>query len=127
MQKALALGVFIVFMVSAGSCAYNNEEDLYADELSGCDTANVTYSGTVLPILQASCLGCHSTSEHQFSGGNIDLEDFNSFKTKIGEGYVMGAITHSPGFSRMPKGGAKLDTCSIKQIQTWIDKGMKND
>jgi mono/diheme cytochrome c family protein len=127
MQKALIPGVIAAFALMVASCAYHNEEELYPDALAGCDTSKVTYSGTVMPILRANCLDCHGTSGYEFSGGGVNLEDFNSFKARIEEGAVMGAVTHSRGYSPMPKSGGKLDTCSIKKVQIWIDNGMKQD
>jgi hypothetical protein len=127
MPKGLLSLIIPIIAILLGSCAYHNEEDLYSDNSNSCDTSNVTYSGTVLPVLQASCLGCHATAVNAFDGGGVDLEDFESFKTRIGDGSFMGVITHSGGYPQMPKGGAKLDTCTVTKIKAWIDQGMKKD
>lgn len=36
-------------------------------------------------------------------------------------------ITHSNGYSAMPKNGNKLSQCNIAQFKRWIDQGMPNN
>ena len=35
----------------------------------------------------------------------------------------MGAINHATGFSAMPQGATKMDSCDIATIQIWINEG----
>jgi hypothetical protein len=39
----------------------------------------------------------------------------------------VGAITHAPGFTPMPQGGAKLPACEIAKIKAWVDAGSPNN
>jgi cytochrome c5 len=115
----LGLLAFSFFLVS---CEYNNEEELYGDK-QDCDTSNVAYSQTVKPILTASCYSCHSVSNANTFGSGINLETYSELMIQINNGKLVGAISHSPGFTPMPQVGAKLDDCSIEKIKAWINEG----
>lgn len=87
-----------------------------------CSTANVTYSNTISSILNNnSCTGCHNNTS---SSGGIELDNYNSVKAAAQSGKLFGAVNHSPGFSPMPQGGAKISQCDISRIKAWIDNGM---
>lgn len=116
------LGILLLSMLIA-ACVYQNEEELYPENGQACDTAGVTFSKTVLPVLQANCFVCHSASEHVASGGSLNLEDFPMLRSLAVNGHLYGSITHNPLFIPMPKNRAKLDSCSIAKIKAWIDKG----
>src|SRR5450759_293871 len=66
----VSITMFLMFFVS---CYYDNEEALYPVLNNLCDTTNVTYSGTIFPILNNSCLGCHSVPA---TGGSILLSTY---------------------------------------------------
>ncbi len=89
-----------------------------------CDTANVTFSGSVKPILQTNCTVCHSGNPPQ---GGIDLSNHAGVKAMATGGTLVGAIEHRSGFSPMPKGGNKLPACDIAKIKKWVALGAKND
>jgi len=91
---------------------------------SACDSTNVTFSGTVRPIITNKCLGCHSGTPPQ---GNINYSSYAGVKTKVDDGRLWGAINHLPGFSPMPKGGNKLSACEINQFKKWIAAGAPNN
>ena len=108
-------------------CYYDNEEHLYPNLNSVCDTTSVTFSGSVQPILGSNCLSCHSAAENAASGGNVNLGDYNSVKKVVDDGRLYGAIKHDPAYAPMPKGGTQLDACSITKIKIWIDHGAVNN
>jgi Planctomycete cytochrome C/Cytochrome C oxidase, cbb3-type, subunit III len=89
-------------------------------EASACDPATVTFSGTIRNIINNKCAGCHSGNLPQ---GGINLTTHSGVKAKVDDGRLWGAINHLPGFSPMPKGGAKLSDCEIGQVKKWIDAG----
>ncbi len=124
MKKLILFTLIVAFFAG---CYYDNEETLYPKLDKGCDTTGVTYSKSVVPIFQTNCLSCHSASQYLGSGGNINLDDFNSVQQVALKGNLFGAITHNPKNSAMPKNGAKLDTCSITKIKIWIDHGAINN
>ncbi|MFC1732388.1 hypothetical protein ACFL6I_18950 [candidate division KSB1 bacterium] len=89
-----------------------------------CDSINVTYSGTVWPIVQNYCFGCHSGTTPQ---GNVSLDSYFTVAGAANDGSLYGAISHSPPYSFMPKNGQKLNNCNIAQIKKWIDEGAQNN
>jgi hypothetical protein len=121
--------LLIIFSLAIlAGCYYDNEEELYPYEVA-CDTTNVTYSGTVFPIIDESCSSCHTGSAPQ---GNVLLADYESISAAAAipagqPGSLYGAITHNPGNSAMPKNGTKLSDCKISQIKVWIDAGSPNN
>jgi mono/diheme cytochrome c family protein len=91
---------------------------------SGCDTTNVTFSGSVKPILETYCNGCHSGSA---PSGGISYSTHAGTLPTAQSGSLVGAIQHSAGYSAMPQGGNKLSDCQINKIKKWVALGAKND
>jgi hypothetical protein len=116
----------LMFFLLAG-CYYDSEEALYGIPGTGCDTSITKFSTEIRPILQSSCLSCHSNAAALSSGGGIKLQDYADVKTNVLNGRLVGSVDHSQGFSAMPKGGGKLSDCNILIIKTWISKGTLND
>ena len=88
-----------------------------------CDTSAVTYSGTVVPILQTFCYGCHSGSV--LSGG-VDLSNYNAVYTQVTNGKLKGSINGYVDYIAMPLGG-QMSECDINQINFWINDGAPNN
>lgn len=120
------LWILVIAGMFAG-CYYDSEEQLYPVLDLTCDTTGITFSKSILPLLQTNCYRCHSTAASAASGGSINLENYTSLKQLVTGGNFYGSITHDPRRSPMPKGGVKLDTCSIAKIKIWIDKGALNN
>jgi mono/diheme cytochrome c family protein len=86
---------------------------------------NVTFSATIWPeIIQKYCLGCHSGSN---PGGGIPLENYDDIAAVASDGRLLGVITHSAGYSPMPKNAPKLSDCKISQVTKWINDGIQNN
>ena len=88
------------------------------ENYGSCDTANVRYSTFVRPLVQARCQGCHSGSAPQ---GGIDLSGYAGVQAIANNGKMLAAITRTANW--MPKGGAKLDDCTVKKLKAWINAG----
>jgi len=82
-----------------------------------CDTTHVTFKGSVDPIFQTYCYGCHSAGN---ASGGIDLTDFNQLALLIDNGALLGSIRWEAGYIPMPKGGNKLTDCEINTIAIWV-------
>lgn len=111
----LKKSVFLLLILLA-SCSYENLEDYYGDFV--CDTVDITYSGTIYPIIDRNCLGCH----YRGNSTSLNLETYEDIFQKVQDGRLLGTIRHEAGYSPMPQGG-KLDTCAISKIEIWIDGG----
>ncbi len=93
-------------------------------EPTGCDTSNVTYSGTIQPILATSCLGCHAGS---YPDGGINLQTYANVRTVALSGRLYNSVAHAPGAVAMPQNGDKLPDCQVSQIRIWVEAGAPNN
>jgi hypothetical protein len=115
----IIIAIVSIISLLVFSCYYDSEEALYPTLTSSCDTTNVTFSGTIVPILSGNCYSCHSNANAGF-GGNIRLEaitDVRSISAKL-----IIAIKQT-GAKPMPPSG-KLKACSITQFEIWVRNGM---
>ncbi len=119
-MKRIAVILAFAGLFAAG-CYYDSEEDLYP---GNCDTANVSYSGDVVPIVNGNCQVCHSTAA---ALGGVRLEGYDAIKIWVNNGRLLGAIRHEQGFSAMPQNAAKLSACNIAKIEKWIADGAPNN
>lgn len=90
---------------------------------SACDTLAVTFSGTVMPIIQTNCAGCHSGGS---PNGGIKLTNYAEIETVAATGQLLGTIRHLTGYPAMPPTG-QLTDCQISQINKWITNGKPNN
>jgi hypothetical protein len=91
---------------------------------NGCDTVNVTFSGTIRPILQNNCVGCHSGANPPLG---VALDSYGGVLSVVNDGRFRKAVNHLPGASAMPKGGNKLPDCTVNKINAWLNKGSSNN
>ena len=89
-----------------------------------CDTATITYSAAVVPIINTNCKGCHNPS---FLSAGLDLTSYANVQTIALNGKLMGVITHAAGYPAMPRGAAKMSDCKITQIRRWIEAGSQHN
>ncbi|MDX2284974.1 MAG: c-type cytochrome domain-containing protein [Bacteroidia bacterium] len=106
-----------------GKWIQQGAKDLSCSNTS-CDTAGVTFSGFVQPLIQSNCIGCHRGAA---AGGGIRLETHAQVQVVSLNGNFFGAINHQPGFVAMPIGAAKLPACTLLKVKTWISKGALNN
>lgn len=91
---------------------------------SGCDTTNVTYSGSIAPILQSRCTGCHGATNPQ---GNINLTTYANVAALANAGALYGAVDRQPNYAAMPPSGSKIPQCELDLIRIWIQNGTPNN
>jgi hypothetical protein len=87
------------------------------------DTANVTFSKSVKPMLETYCVGCHKVGA---ASGSVVLDNYTSVKVYVDNQRLFGSMTSQQGYSPMPPTG-KLTDCELLVVQKWILKGAKND
>jgi hypothetical protein len=85
-----------------------------------CDTANITYTGKIQPILQDNCLGCHNNTKPF-------MNTYDEVKAQISNGKFMCAINHGVGCQPMPRNANMLSPCKLRIIQKWVDAGAANN
>lgn len=118
----ITIAIAAIFSFFFVSCYYDNEEALYPTLSNACDTANVTFSGTIAPMLSNNCYSCHSNANASFGAG-IHLQAYSDVTANSAK--IVAAIKRTGPFP-MPPGG-KLDACSVSQFDIWVKKGMLNN
>ena len=91
---------------------------------STCNLTNITYSGTVKPVIDAKCVSCHSGTN---PAGGLNYTTHAGLAAVATNGRLVGAINHAAGFEPMPRNAAKLDDCTIQQITKWVNEGAPNN
>ena len=94
-------------------------------DTSACDTTNVTFSGSVQPILQKYCVGCHNNAN---ANGNppVMLDSYTNVIKVVNNGRLMGSLLGRQGYAKMPPSGS-LSQCDIEKIRIWINNGAPNN
>jgi Fe-S-cluster-containing hydrogenase component 2 len=122
MRKIFTFFVIAGFLFAIPACHFSNEEDLIPQD--GCITDAISFSADVTPILQNSCVSCHNSSN---PSGGVELDDYNGISAVAGNGSLSGSVNHKDGYSPMPQGMPKLDSCDIARIDAWIADGFPDN
>lgn len=121
-MKELRIISTVVLIFYLSSCYYDVEELLYPDV--ECDTAMISYTDDVVPILSQNCYSCHNA---QARFGNVIIDSHDEVVKYTINDQLVGVINHLPGFSPMPQGNPKMLDCQIEKIEAWIDQGALNN
>jgi hypothetical protein len=88
-----------------------------------CDTINpVTFSGTIWPIMQTSCTGCHAGTS---PSGNVLLSTYSNVATVASSGLLIKSL-NGTGVTKMPPSGS-FSACRIRQFDIWVKNGFLNN
>ncbi len=88
-----------------------------------CDTVSpITYSGTIWPVMQMSCFGCHSGAS---PSGGVSLANYANVAASAANGSLLNSLK-GIGVTKMPPGGSFSD-CRIRQFEIWINNGYSNN
>lgn len=109
-------------LLSTQSCYYDVEEVLYAGV--GCDSVDVTYSQSILPILHSNCYICHNEIDKL---GGINLEGYDNLLPFIVDGSFEGSVNHTGNNLPMPLEREKMNDCNLAIINKWLAEGAKNN
>ena len=120
------LSVFVVSLLL--QACVNNKRDQLFPTIGNCDTSGITYSGYIKQVTATKCAlsGCHNAAT---ASGGVVLETYAGVKDATSGGRLIGAITHSTGFTPMPEplGSPQLDACTIAKISKWVADGALNN
>jgi hypothetical protein len=120
-KKIFAFGLFFAALlttaISPTGCYYDNEVEQYG--VSNCDTAAISYSRDILPIINANCISCHTPGGQQESTpftNHTQIKDYSStiVERVNGEGGIM------------PPSGA-ISSCDQLKIEAWVNAGAPNN
>ncbi len=96
------------------------------EAVADCEVATVSYSKDIYPIMQNQCLACHSSDQFAERGGGVNLDSFAYVASYAKNGMLLASMNYV-GRYKMPRRAAKVDSCSIKKVRLWIEKGALND
>jgi uncharacterized membrane protein len=121
--------IFILIMLTSlitwlVSCTKQSADKIVA--VTDCDTSAVKYAADIVPILQANCYRCHASENNGGSGGII-LEGYNNLTMWANNGYLIGNVTHAPGYIPMPYDMPILTNCELNKIVAWVNQGALNN
>jgi hypothetical protein len=111
----------LIILSFCQTCYYLNDDELNPPQVQ-CDTTNITFNGTILNILGANCLLCHSNAAAIDNGSGIYLDTYEGVKTRAK--MISGALNHTGGYFPMPKNAPKLDPCLIQKFDIWVRNDM---
>lgn len=95
---------------------------------SNCDTNDVTYSITIKQTLSIHCLRCHGSAVYTTKGSGYNFDDYGVISAQASNGSLLKSIKHQPGTVPMPVDqSAKIDDCSIRKFEIWIQAGAPNN
>lgn len=124
MKKLFIILIATGGMMFASSCYYDKANVIYPSA-GTCDTTGVKYSTFVSPTLNTYCNGCHGGSAAM--GAGIILDNYTSVKTYVTNSKLLGSMQQNGTASAMPKGGSKLDACTLNKFDAWIKSGAPNN
>ncbi|HYG14912.1 MAG TPA: hypothetical protein VEC12_04095 [Bacteroidia bacterium] len=122
-MNKLIIAAFVLSL-SIQSCYYDNEEELYPQS-GNCDTAAITYSGKIAPMVASRCAlsGCHGAGS--MNGDFSSHATFSAFLDTKKANLVESINFRGP--KPMPQGGVKMPACDIQHLETWINNGYPNN
>ena len=109
--------LLVLLVAVLAACRYDLEETLYG---SNCPDVIESYEGSVRPLLEAHCTGCHSGT---YPESGLDLTTYASARQATLEGSLLDVLVLPESNSlSMPPNGA-LDSCQIALLQNWAALG----
>lgn len=93
-------------------------------DTGACNTGTVSYSKDITSIL-SNCQSCHSGSS---PSGGINLSNHAGVKIVGDNGKLYNAVSQNGQAQSMPPApSAKLPSCDISKIKSWVDAGCPNN
>ncbi len=89
-----------------------------------CDTLDVTFANSIMPIINTNCKSCHSGSS---PNGGILLTNYTEIKASVDANQLYQSLTGANGLTLMPYGSDTLSKCDIRTFKIWIDQGAPNN
>ncbi|MES2590629.1 MAG: hypothetical protein V4608_02005 [Bacteroidota bacterium] len=122
MKKLIIPVAVTLFFVASCKTTKQTQTPVAAIPATDCNGTDFSYKTDIKPIIEASCLNCHS-----YNGkGGFDFTILEDVKKAARKGELLGTIKGHKGFPIMPPYEPRLDAASIAKIECWINNGMKD-
>ncbi|CAN5566059.1 hypothetical protein BH11BAC2_BH11BAC2_04220 [soil metagenome] len=121
-KHILVITLGVIGLFAFNGCYYDNQAELHPGT-NACDTAGtISYATRIAPIMTSRCgAGDASCHKGDASSSAIGLDTYDGV-SQSADNTLIDAIVQNGNVSNMPKGGGKLDDCSIALIQIWINQ-----
>src|SRR5439155_11191624 len=132
---AIALMVLLFLFPCVGRAADAPKADAPKPGATKADGTKspVSYQKDVMPILTASCMGCHTPEKKK---GGLDMTSYSLLAKGGKEGVVF--VAGQPDKSKlvtmvsgpepeMPEKGDKLTSAQVEILKRWVAEGAKDD
>jgi hypothetical protein len=120
----LGLGAILCVIAFGTGCTKEYIDDPKKVVVNTCDSTTVKYSAQIKPLLDAQCNVCHGGTAA--AGAGIILDTYAAAKDAALNGTLASSVKR-PGTNVMPKGGTRLSTCLVAQIDKWVSSGAPNN
>ncbi|MBK8787459.1 MAG: cytochrome c [Chitinophagaceae bacterium] len=110
-MKIFSFFLTLVIVITFAACS---------KKASPAKVKSVTYSGDILPLLQAKCSPCHMPSK---GGNKANFENYEGAK-KYGAELLARVIKAPTDRGFMPKMNPKLSEDEIAVIRKWNEQGL---
>lgn len=122
-MKAKTLTILLIFCHLCFSCSYDSEDDLIdvpsTSTGSSGQGSGINYIDNVQPIMQSSCVSCHSSPP--VNGAPFALVNYNQVNQRA-NAILVSMQRQSGAPSAMPPSG-RLPQTTINIIEEWIAIG----
>ncbi|MGB1206794.1 MAG: hypothetical protein ACPG5B_14185 [Chitinophagales bacterium] len=127
-QKYSVLTFLLGFiLIASQSCYYDVEETLYPTDGNSCDTTAVSFSASIVNIMETSCYACHSDIAAPLAGGSIFLEGYDNLLAVVNADKLLCSMEHTGNCSTMPPNSSPINSCDIDKVRAWINSGSPNN
>ncbi|NND07315.1 MAG: hypothetical protein HKN87_13140 [Saprospiraceae bacterium] len=92
--------------------------------ISDCDTSEVSFSTSIVPLISEKCLQCHSGNAPL---GGVHLDSYEGVKKVADSGRLYGALSWQAGYEAMPQGADRLPPCELQNVNAWVNAGALNN
>lgn len=119
-MRRYPLGLAAMMLVALFGCKNDPVTPDPDEDPIGCDTAAVSLSADIVPFLNTKCVSCHG---NVLQSGGYNLSTHAGIMVAVNNGRLLGSVRHEQGFSAMPSGSAKLESCQIAKLESWVAQG----
>lgn len=124
MNRKFLLVSFVIsgIVLYLSGCSKESEDKLSGN--TACDTAKVSYSQKIVPILQNNCYSCHGGANPPTG---IRLDTYANLQVFANNGFLSAAVEHTGTVTPMPYLLPQLPPCEVNTIAAWVNQGALNN
>lgn len=119
-MKIISLFFTASLLVAISSSFFSCSKDKVPNYIDPNCIDTVSFSATVLPIIQQNCVSCHNV------GNSTGYTFSNHTNISNQSSAILGAI-QGQGFLQMPQVGPVLPDSTIQFIKCWVSQGKLNN